>query len=187
VGAQQLNGGTCPTDSHLFLAVTQGRTAGFLLNAVLKRRNGPRRFVSHGPSLYRSSHRSPVIMAAVAAAPRAYPAAPPAQAAGAGANLPVPQQLPQFIVPDVVEDRRTDSAGNIVVRKYLRGKLLGKVRCASVLGCLFADVGSATFSPLNGLRFVSAVRPIPAADHPLAPTLRCPLRIPAPTLMRYND
>jgi hypothetical protein len=116
------------------------------LRAVLERRNGQRRFVTHGPSLNRSSHCSPVTMAAVAAAPRAHAAAPPpAQAAGAGANLPVPQQLPQFIVPDVVEDRRTDSAGNIVVRKYLRGKLLGKVRCASVSGCLLAGVGSATF------------------------------------------
>jgi hypothetical protein len=31
-------------------------------------------------------------------------------------------------VPDIVVDRRTDADGNIVMRRYKRGRLLGKVR-----------------------------------------------------------
>lgn len=60
--------------------------------------------------------------AAVAAA-----AVPVATAADAGRD-PVPVALAPVTVPDVVEDRRTDAAGTIVVRKYMRGKMLGKVR-----------------------------------------------------------
>ncbi len=48
-------------------------------------------------------------------APAAPPAAPPAVDAAAG-------------VPDVVEDRRLDANGATVVRRYERGRLLGKVR-----------------------------------------------------------
>lgn len=76
-------------------------------------------------------------MAEVAKAYPAAPVAPPAvPAAGNGAaggqpakkdNDLIPAQLPQFHVPDVVEDRRIDSNGNTVVRRYNRGKLLGKV------------------------------------------------------------
>jgi hypothetical protein len=47
-------------------------------------------------------------------APAAAPAPPPAD--------------PTAGVPDVVEDRRIDAAGNTVVRRYERGRLLGKVR-----------------------------------------------------------
>ncbi len=61
---------------------------------------------------------------AAARAPAASAAAPPAPAP---VNAPIPQQLPQFHVPDVVEDRRQDAAGNIILRRYHRGKLLGKV------------------------------------------------------------
>jgi hypothetical protein len=53
---------------------------------------------------------------------------PPVPQAGAAKNELIPAQLPQFHVPDIVEDRRIDSAGNTIVRKYVRGKLLGKVR-----------------------------------------------------------
>jgi len=62
-------------------------------------------------------------MAAVAAAAPAAAAAPDA----AGRD-PIPVALAPVSVPDVVEDRRTDAAGAIVVRKYVKGKLLGKVR-----------------------------------------------------------
>ena len=31
-------------------------------------------------------------------------------------------------IPDVIEERRKDSEGRIVSNRYLRGKLLGKVR-----------------------------------------------------------
>lgn len=36
------------------------------------------------------------------------------------------------MIPDVVEDRRTDSAGNIYIRRYTKGKLLGKVSAARI-------------------------------------------------------
>ena len=54
-------------------------------------------------------------------------AIPPVDAAPVP-EAPMPQQLPPtFVVPDVVEDRRSDTAGNIITRRYLRGALLGKV------------------------------------------------------------
>lgn len=51
-----------------------------------------------------------------AAPPGVVPAAAPAPEAAA----------PALVVPDIVEDRRTDPSGNIVTRRYVRGKLLGK-------------------------------------------------------------
>jgi len=50
--------------------------------------------------------------------------------AAAGVSAPV---NPAAGVPDLVEDRRADSFGNLVaVRQYQRGRLLGKVsKCTS--------------------------------------------------------
>jgi hypothetical protein len=61
--------------------------------------------------------------------PQRYVAPPstvPQQTAAAGAaNAPV---NPAAGVPDLVEDKRADSFGNLVaVRQYQRGRLLGKV------------------------------------------------------------
>ena len=32
-------------------------------------------------------------------------------------------------IPDVIEDQRKDADGRLITSKYMRGKLLGKVRC----------------------------------------------------------
>jgi hypothetical protein len=58
-----------------------------------------------------------------AAAP-AYAYAPPAAAVAAA---PPPPPDPAAGVPEVVEDRRLDAYGGTVVRRYERGRLLGKV------------------------------------------------------------
>lgn len=60
----------------------------------------------------------------------AHAASRPATAAAPAPAAPIPQALPQFHVPEIVEDRRQDAAGNIILRRYYRGKLLGKVRKA---------------------------------------------------------
>jgi len=49
--------------------------------------------------------------------------APPPAASGSASSAPAPTAMQ---VPDIVEDRRRDSAGGIVVRRYVRGRLLGK-------------------------------------------------------------
>ena len=57
------------------------------------------------------------------------PAAAPAVPAAAAAAVAAPPAAET--VPDIVEDNRTDEHGNIVVRRYQRGRLLGKVRRAA--------------------------------------------------------
>jgi hypothetical protein len=37
------------------------------------------------------------------------------------------KEPPACIIPDVIEEKRKDSEGKIVINKYIRGKLLGKV------------------------------------------------------------
>lgn len=49
-------------------------------------------------------------------------------AAGPTTSDPLPQALAAAQVPDVAVDRRKDAAGNIVERRYVKGRLLGKVR-----------------------------------------------------------
>jgi len=71
--------------------------------------------------------------------------------ATAVANAPV---NPAAGVPDLVEDRRADSFGNLVaVRQYQRGRLLGKVsKCISVeynLSCTkLTNTSNISFSSL---------------------------------------
>ena len=60
-----------------------------------------------------------------------YGAAPRMQY-GAAPAVPVPQQSqqpqqPQETVPEIVVDKRDDHHGNIVIRRYKRGRVLGKV------------------------------------------------------------
>jgi hypothetical protein len=39
-----------------------------------------------------------------------------------------PPKEPVEIIPDVIEERKKDSEGRLLVTKYARGRLLGKVR-----------------------------------------------------------
>ena len=50
--------------------------------------------------------------------------------AGPAAKPPPPAAAaaPPSTVPDVVEDKRLDTNGNVVIRQYVKGRLLGKVR-----------------------------------------------------------
>lgn len=61
-------------------------------------------------------------------APAPQPAAAAQPAGVDSAAAPAPAPLPHAGVPDVVEDVRKDTVGNTVVRRYQRGRLLGKVR-----------------------------------------------------------
>lgn len=54
--------------------------------------------------------------------------APVPLAPAAHAQNQVAPAAPVETVPDVVEDRREDGNGNVVIRRYQRGRLLGKVR-----------------------------------------------------------
>ena len=106
-----------------------------------------------------AAHRpAPAFAAPVAAAPP--PPPPPALDPAAG-------------VPDIVEDRRTDSYGNVVVRSYQRGRLLGKVR---------APPRSAR---RRGCPTAGGLRGVPAAGCARAPAADCAsLRLCRPSAVR---
>ena len=61
-----------------------------------------------------------------ASAHRPYPAVGAPLAAPVSAAPPPPPPPPEAGVPDIVIDKKTDSSGNLVVRTYQRGRLLGK-------------------------------------------------------------
>lgn len=78
---------------------------------------------------------------ALAGAPFAGAGGPAIAAVASDAHLPVPVALPAVNVPDIVEDRRTDSVGTVLVRRYLKGRLLGKVRAIAGEGrCLYRQL-----------------------------------------------
>jgi polo-like kinase 1 len=62
-------------------------------------------------------------MKSTASMPATASVAPPVVAAAASSSTSAQSSL---VVPDVVEDRREDGAGGVLVRRYSRGKLLGK-------------------------------------------------------------
>jgi hypothetical protein len=128
-----------------------------------------------------------------ASAHRPYPAVGAPLAAPVSAAPPPPPPPPEAGVPDIVIDKKTDSSGNLVVRTYQRGRLLGKGGFARCFKFMNREKNRAVAGKvvdketLNKARAKSKVRGVGRGGLPLLQALRrrCPeATLPAPLTNR---